>query len=103
MPLLAQTQKRMYRLKTIEQALKDKNPDMYLQRKRSKKLPLFLSHEEEAMMESYYEAYSQAKDQILSAERGPKDHLEAVRQLNTARRKPGTTPVQTWLEFPTTS
>lgn len=100
MPLLAQPQKRPDRLKMIEKALKDKNPAMYLQMKRSGKLPSFLSDQEEAMMESFLEAYSQSKFQILGP-KGPKDYLETVRELNTAKNEAWNDALQTWLEFPT--
>lgn len=86
------------RLQMIEQALKYKAPKMYRELKAAKKLQSFLADQEEAMMESYYEAYSAARSKILLPT-NQQSQLEKEQSLFMAQREAWEDAMATWMEF----
>ncbi|GFE56411.1 hypothetical protein [Geobacter sp. AOG1] len=85
------------RLQMIEQAMKDKAPKMFRELKAAGKLQSFLGDHEAAMMESFYEAYAEARTPILS--RTDPDQLKREQDLFAAQREAWDDAIATWTEF----
>lgn len=97
-PLLTMPHKQPQRLQMIEQALKDKNPQMYRELSQAGSLSQFVKDLEQQMMESYDQAVNELQNQV-NGPKGPKGYTEAVQKMEMGLNQIWETTLATFLEF----
>lgn len=97
-PLLAMSGKTREeaRLKMIEAALKEQAPKTYKDLKLRGKLQSFLQNHEQAMMESYDQAATKAREKVLHPSN---PNLNRAPQLDAELHRAWEETLATWLEF----